>query len=218
MEDTTIEDMLKTIENSFAQKDYPETLKILEANKSQMPPGLWHYNMGTVHGKLGNYPLARFHFLKAESEGFNSKEVMTNRELVEKKLDIERSESSVSTSDYLVRGGMTAAQGILSMFSLFLIIAAIFTLWKRNSLKIFSSVLLPALILIGLNIWIKNWNRQIVITPQPIFEGPSAIFEARNEIPSGVMVVVVEKDGWLQIIYPSRYQGWVKPEGMKELR
>jgi len=32
------------------------------------------------------------------------------------------------------------------------------------------------------------------------------------------MLVVVEKDGWLQIIYPSRYQGWVKPEGMKELK
>jgi len=218
LEDTTIEDMLKTVENSFAQKDYPGTLKILEANKSQMSTGLWHYNMGTVHAKMENYPLARFHFLKAEAEGFNSKEVLTNRELVERKLDIERSESSISTSDYLVKGGMTAAQGILGMVSLFLIIAAIFSLWKRNSLKIFGVILLPALILVGLNIWIKNWNRQIVMTPQPIFEGPSAIFEARNEVPPGVMLVVVEKDGWLQIIYPSRYQGWVKPEGMKELK
>ena len=210
--------MLKTVERSFAQKDYPEALKTLEANKSQISPGLWHYNVGTVYGKMENYPLARFHLLKAELEGFNSKEVIVNRELVESKLDIQKIESPITTSEYLVKGGMIAAQGFLGMVSLCLVIAAIFTLWKRNSLKIFSIILMPALFLIGLNFWINNWERQIVITPGPIFEGPSAIFEARNEIPSGVMVVVVKKEGWLKVIYPSRFQGWIKPEGLKELK
>ncbi len=218
MEDTTIEDMLKTVESSFAQKDYPEALKILEASKSQIPSGLWHYNMGTVFGKMGNYPLARFHLLKAEAEGFKSKEAIANRELVESKLEIEKIETPITTSDYLVKGGMIAAQGLLGMLSLCLIIGALFTLWKKNSLKIFSLVVLPAFLLIGLNVWISNWNRQIVMNPKPIFEGPSAIFEARNEIPAGVMVVVRENEGWLQIIFPSRYQGWIKPDGLKELK
>lgn len=218
MEDTTIEDMLKTVESSFAKKDYSAALKNLESNQSQIPPGLWHYNMGTVYGKMENYPLARYHLLRAQAEGFISKESFSNLELVERKLDIEKLEKPVTTTDYFVLGGLTAAQGILGMVSLCLIIVAIFTLWKKNSLKVFGLILLPAFIFIGLNVWINNWNRQIVINPQPIFEGPSAIFEARNEIPSGVMVIVNEKDGWLQIVYPSRYQGWVKPEGLKELK
>lgn len=218
MEDTTIEDMLKTVERSFAQKDYPEALKILEANKSQISPGLWHYNMGTVLGKLEHYPLARFHLLQAEAEGFNSKEVLTNRELVESKLEIEKLENPITTSDYLMKGGMMAADGLFSMVALCLVIAAILTLWKKNSLKLFSLILVAAFAILGLNLWINSWSRQIVINPRPVFEGPSAIFEARNEVPSGVMLVIVEKEGWLKIIYPSRFQGWIKPEGLKELK
>lgn len=217
MEDTTIEDMLKTVEASFAQKDYRGALKILEANQSQISPGLWHYNMGTVYGKLENYPLARYHLVMADEKGLSSQEVITNRNLVETKLEIPKFEKPQIWSDYLIKTGVVATQGIFVTISLLLIIGAIIALWKKSSIKIFGLFLTVGLFVMGLNWWIGSWDRKIVLMSQPIYEGPSVIFEARDELPPGIMLVTIKKEGWLEVIYPSRFKGWIKDSGLKEL-
>jgi hypothetical protein len=218
LEDTTIKDVLKTVEGLYAQKNYQSALKLLETNQAQISSGIWHYNMGTVLGKLENYPLARYHLLMANEEGFNSKEVLLNKKLIESKLDISKFEKPYTVTDYLVKGSLEASQGILTSLSLILVIVGIINLWKKSSYKIGSVLILSAVMVLGLNWWIQSWNKVIVLTTQSVQEGPSAIFPSREEVPAGVMIITRSNGDWLKIVYPSRLQGWIKNSGLKELK
>ncbi len=77
--------------------------------------------------------------------------------------------------------------------------------------------LLLVLIPVGLNWWVKSWPYAVVVAPQAIQEGPSAIFPARGELPVGVLVITREMGEWEEVIYPSRFQGWIKKQGLKVL-
>lgn len=218
LEDKSIEDVLKTVEATYARKDYPGALKILEENQAKLSSGVWHYNMGTVLGKLENYPLARFHFLKAEDEGFHSQEVAANKSLVEERLDVAKYEKPLTTSDYLVRSGMFLSEGLFTTITLLLVLVAVWSIWKKASWKAFGSLMSIALIIFGINLWVHQWDKRIALSPVGVQDGPSAIFQAKGELPSGLVVITEKKGNWLKIIYPSRFEGWVKEGSLKELR
>ncbi len=218
LEDTTIEDVLKTVEAYHNQKDYTSALSLLQANKANISPGVWHYNVGTMYGKLENWPMARYHFLMAELEGLSSKEVISNRILAEEKLEVQKLEKSFSSSDFFIKGSLEASQGILTSVSLLLVFFGVVCLWKKKTFKMIGILFGTSLIFVGLNLWIQTWNKYIVIKPQPIYEGPSIIFAKREELPQGVLLVTRQKDDWLQVIYPSRFEGWIKLNGLKELK
>lgn len=218
MEDTTIEDVLKTVEALYAQKNYQEALKTLEANRAEISAGIWHYNVGTVFGKLENWPMARYHLTMADLEGFNSQELSVNKKLAETKLEIAKFEQANSASDYFTKGALEASQGILTTLSLILVIIAIVNMWKKSSYKVLSVLLTSALLVLGLNWWIHSWDKVIVVNSQAIQEGPSVIFPSRDELPPGVLLVISRKGEWVKILYPSRFQGWIKNAGFKELK
>ncbi len=218
MEDTTIEDMLKTVEAAFAQKDYRGALQILETHQSKISPGLWHYNVGTIYGKLGNFPLSRYHLLMADQEGLRTKEVITNRNLVETKLEIDKYEKPLVWTDYLIKGSLAASEGIFATIGLLLVVFALFSLWKKKSFKAFGIIVTLFLIISGINVWVHSWDKKMVMIAQPLFEGPSQIFPAREEVPAGVLLITVKKGEWLDVIYPSRFKGWIKDSGLKELK
>lgn len=192
-------------------------MKALEENKAAIAPGIWHYNMGTIYGKLENYPLSRFHFMMAELEGFSTKELFQNKELVETKLDIQKLEKPLTVSDYLRKGSLIGSQGIFTLLSLVLIILAVVSVWKKESLKVFTSLLVTAGVLLGVNFWVNAWNKSIVITSQTIHDGPSVIFSSTNELAPGVMLITSKEGEWLKVVYPSRFAGWIKNTGLKEL-
>jgi hypothetical protein len=218
LEDTTIEDVLKTVEAFHNQKEYQKALATLEANQSKISPGVWHYNMGTEYGKLDNLPLARYHFLMAELKGLNSKEVLSNRNLIESKLDITRLEKPISSYDYFIKISLEASKGILTTVSLLLVIIGLFNLWKKSNFKALGICLFFALGFTGMNWWVNSWDKSIVMETKSVQEGPSAIFSVKGELPVGVMVITQAKGEWLEIIYPSRFQGWIKESGLKELK
>lgn len=218
MEDTTIEDVLKTVGDLYNQKKYQDALKTLEANQESIGSGIWHYNVGTVLGKLENYPLARYHLLMAENEGFTIQEVSLNKKLIESKLDIVKYEKAYSIRDYFIKGAIGASQGILTTLSFLLVIFIIINLWKKSNIKTISVLIVSILFTLGLNWWIHTWNKVIVLSSQSIQDGPSAIFPVREELPTGVMLVASREGDWLKIIYPSRFQGWIKNKGLKELK
>ena len=217
MEDTTIEDTLKTVESLYIQKDYANALKILVAKQSELPSGLWNYNMGTVYAAMENWPLARLHLLRADILGTGSQEAVQNLELVESKLDVENLEKPLSLSDYLAQGSMIASEGILTSFALLILVIGLWNLRKQNSLKFLIGLFSTVLFVLGINWWIRSWPKAIVTKPQIIHEGPSGIFPEREELPAGVLVISSSSDGWQKIYYPSRFKGWIKNEGLKEL-
>ena len=217
MEDTTIEDVLKTVADLYAQKEYQKALEILTVNKNKISEGVWHYNVGTIYGKLENLPMARYHLIEAEWKGANSKEVIDNKIYIESKLEIPTLEKPLSPSDYFVKGAITSSQGILTSVSLLILISALIVFWKKKSFVALMTGIALFSTVIGLNFWIISWDKMIVTNVQEIKEGPSEIFGLRGEIPPGLMIVGNKKGIWIEIVYPSRYQGWIKNSGLKEL-
>lgn len=182
-----------------------------------MDLGLWHYNMGTVFGQMNNWPMARFHFILAGTSGFHSKELNQNQQIAEEKLEIEQLEKPLGASDYLIKAGFIAADGpLLSLGFLFLAVG-LWVLRKKPTLKSASIFLLAVVTPLMLDVWIDSWPRKVVVMPKQVFEGPSALFGVRSELPAGILVITERKDGWEKIIFPSRFTGWVKSEGLKRL-
>ncbi len=217
MEDTTIENALKTFEEYYLKKDYPNAILTLEKNQKEIDPSIWHYDMGTVLAEMKNWPMARLHFILAERSGMDSKELHQNLELVENILEIPRLEKPLDPSDYLIKAGMIASQGPLLSLSLIFLIIGLWLIKKSPSLKsamiFLGSVSFPII----LNFWIDSWPKKIAINSIIIFEGPSALFEARGELPPGLLLITNVKGDWEQIIYPSRFSGWIKSQGLKRL-
>lgn len=217
LEDTTIENALKTFEDFYLKKDYPNALLTLEKNQKDLEPSLLHYNSGTVYGEMNNWPMARYHFLLAEKSGMNSKELQQNKSLAEDKLDVSRLEQPFGTSDYLIKTALVASEGPLVTVGLLLVVVGIWMLKKAPTFKNAVLLIVMAATPLLLNVWINSWPKQIVTDVKIVHDGPSALFGTRGEIPAGVMVITNTKDGWEEIIYPSRFGGWVKSEAMKRL-
>ena len=208
---------MKTFEGYYLKKDYPNALLILEKNQEALERGLWHYNLGTVYGEMKNWPMARFHFILAEANGFDSKELQQNQQLSEEALDISRLEKPLDTSDYLIKASLVASEGLLVTLSLIFLVAGLWFLKQKTTAKralIFVLVVVSPLIL---DAWIDSWPKKIVTASKPLFEGPSALFAARGELPAGLMVLTNVKGEWEEVIYPARFSGWVKADRMKRL-
>jgi hypothetical protein len=217
LEDTTIENALKTFEDLYLKKDYPNAILTLEKNQHEINAGLWHYNMGIALGQMNNWPMARFHFILAEASGVHSQELFQNLKLVEDKLDTVRLEQPLSTSDYIIKTGIIASDGpLLSLGFLFLVVGLWF-LKKKPSLKSALLFVLAVASPLMLDLWIDSWTRKIVITTTQIYEGPSALFGVKGELPQGLMVMTNTKGEWENIIFPSRFSGWIKSDGLKRL-
>jgi hypothetical protein len=218
LEDTTIEDILKTVVNLHDHKDYRKAIQVLEKDQSNLNPAIRHFNLGILHGKIEEWPLARFYFMLAEIEGYSSKELSINQKLVESKLSILRYEKPLSTQDYIMRGCIDASHGMIAMFSLLFVLVGIISAFKKMSLKLTFASLLTSFFLILFNFWVQSWDLGIVTSPQLIHEGPSTLFETQNEVPAGLMLVTTKHGEWLEIIYPSRFEGWIKDINVKELK
>jgi len=182
-----------------------------------MDLGLWHYNMGTVLGQMNNWPMARFHFILAQTSGYTAKELNQNIQLVEEKLEVTRLEQPLDSSDYLIKAGMVAAEGpLLSLGFLFLVVG-LWMLKKKPSFKSAGLFVLAVATPLMLDLWIDSWPRQIVTTTKVMYEGPSALFGTRGELPQGILIITNTKGDWEKIIYPSRFSGWIKSDGLIRL-
>lgn len=208
---------MKTFEGLYLKKDYPNALLELEKHKQDVDAGLWHYNMGTVEGQLKNWPSARYHFLLSDMSGLRNSELSQNLELAESQLGVVRLEQALNTSDYLIKGSLFVSQGPLLSLSLLFLVIGLCILKKQSSFKKMMLVLFFVALPLTLNFWIKSWPRKIVTSAKPIYEGPAAMFGTRGEVPAGVMVLTKVKDGWEEIVYPSRFSGWIKSDGLKRL-
>ncbi len=217
LEDTTIENALKTFEDLYLKKDYPNALLTLEKNQNEIEPGLWHYNMGTVLGEMKNWPMARFHFILAQNSGYQSPQLLQNQQLTEIALDVERLEKPLGAPDYLIKSALIMSDGILVSLSLVILVVGLWILKKKSSLKravVFLLIIASPLVA---DFWIHSWPRYIVTNAKTIYEGPSVLFGTRGELPAGIMVLTNTKGEWEEIVYPSRFSGWVKKDGLKRL-
>lgn len=167
---------------------------------------------------MQNWPMARYHFLMAEDQGMNTKVVGENKKLVEEKLEIERLEKASGASDYFIKGSLVASEGPLTSLGLLLLVIGLWILKKTPTFKKAMLFLAIVMMPLALNFWIESWPKKIVTETKVVYAGPSAIFETVGEIPEGIMVLTDSKGEWEKIVYPSRFTGWIKSEGLKRLK
>ncbi len=219
LEDTIIEDVLKKVESLHNRKEYAEAIRILETHKTAMSPGLWHYNLGVLYGKLNQLPLARYHLMMADKVGYSTKELFSNKLLVQEKLESSKFEMPLNFRDFIISGSLSASQGMFTLLSLLIIIFSIICMMKKTALKLSLFFAMMACFLMGYNFWVMQWPQSIVLEKVDIHEGPSSIFGLIGEIPPGVRLIVTTEGEWQKIIYPSRFSGWIKKgKALKELK
>ncbi len=208
---------MKTFEDFYVKKDYSNALQTLEKHANVLPAGLLHYNLGTVYLRMENWALARYHFLRADNAGFSRTELQQNMQLVEERLELSRLEHPLNSTDFIIKGALVVQNEILTSLSLILLVAGLIVL--RKSASVLKVVLWSFIVIlpIGLSYGIGMLPKYIVTEPLVLADGPSAIFDTTGELPAGVMVIVKTKDDWKEIIYPSRFTGWVKASGLKKL-
>jgi hypothetical protein len=209
--------VLKTFENFYVAKDYPNALLTLKEHKSELEPGVWHYNMGTVSAQMQRLGEARYHLLMASKSGFNNKELNQNLSLVEQKLDIKRLEQPLDTKDYIIKGSLLAQQGFLTFLSFAILLMGLWILKKKADFRKIVLFLVLVLAPIALNFWISSWPKAVATAAQPVNDGPSVIFGTTGELPPGVLIVLKGEGEWREIIYPSRFKGWIKSTDLLEL-
>jgi hypothetical protein len=218
MEDTTIEDVLKTIETLYAQKAYRDALDYLSQNQNSLSRGVWHYNMGTLFARLEDWPMARYHLMMADRSGYASIELSLNQRLVESKLSVKKWEKLLSSKDYAIRGALLGSEGIFTMIGFIMMIGGFYLLRNKSKQKGALATLFFSFLFFGATLWIKSWNWGIVLGPQVVREGPSLIFNSKEELPPGVMILSVRHGEWLKVIFPEKFEGWIKNANIKELR
>lgn len=217
MEDTTIEDVLKTFEAYYAQKDYAKSLEILKAKASAFEKDNWEYNMGTVLARMENFPEARFHLLQAEKLGLSAPGLDQNLSLVEEKLEVPRLEKSLNTQDYALKAGLVLSEGYFSTLSLLGLVVGILVLKSKFSWKRVLGFVFLISAPLALNFWITSLDQFVAVKPANLQEGPSLIFSKVGDVPAGIRLVGKADGSWIKIIYPSRFSGWVKSSELKIL-
>lgn len=189
----------------------------LEKNREKISAGVWHFNMGTLKAKMNVPAEARYHFLSAEKSGFTDEKLGRNLSLVEAELEIQTLEKPIDSFDYAVRFGLWAQNGFLTTLSLIFLLGGLLILRKEKKYYVLALTVLLTILPLGIGFWVKSWDKSVSVVSQEVHEGPSVIFGSRGELPPGVMVITKDAGEWKEIIYPSRFSGWIKNSGIKKL-
>lgn len=195
----------------YQEKNYDEALKLLNQHKSELEPGVYHFNLGTILLKKEQFAFGRYHLELAIKNGFYTTESLKNLNSSKELLNVIQFEETnfwERTSQVLY----TAPWDFYLFFTL-LTLGATLLFWKKLSSK-FSKIALIIIAVVPLSfplIFINNQFAIVTQKEQPIFEGPSEVFDQSNELPIGLKVLVKDNnDGWYKIITPERFSGWVK--------
>lgn len=210
MEDSFIEDVIRSFREFYEQKDYANAELVLRKNADEMSPALWNYNLGTVLAQKNELAEARVHFLKAKALGFRSDALAGNLSIVEEKLEVSKWEQPLSLEDYSKSAALFAQGGLFTTLALIVLVLGLVHYLRTRVTKLIPLYALLMLVPLGMNLWVGQWESYIVRSPQPVLEGPSAIFAPVGEIPAGVRILTNKKDDWLRIVYPSRFAGWIR--------
>jgi hypothetical protein len=208
---------LGTFADQFAKGDYPNAMNELEKVREKISPGVWHFNMGTVQAKLSRPAEARYHFLEARHMGLQEEALTQNLQFIEDQLEVVKLEKPIEPMDYAMKFGLWAENGFFTMLSLILLLGGLLVLKREKKYWVLAVTIIVAAIPIGIGTWVNSWDRSVNLVPHEVLEGPSAIFASRGELPPGVMVITKRSGDWVEIIYPSRFRGWIKSTGLKEL-
>jgi hypothetical protein len=214
MKKSNIDQILKSLQQHYLSKDYEAASKHLIKHKNSMDPGLFHYNLGTVHTKSGSLAAGRYHLEKAVKNNFVNTKVLNNINFVEKTLSVVDLSSSKNISDQTMNFSLRYSAEAYFGLTLMCLLAILLCFKKKiiQNVLIAGTLVFLAMIPIGIQqLYLKNINYAILLQDTEVREGPSSVFISKTSLQAGSKVIVGEfESGWVYIKYPIELSGWLK--------
>lgn len=207
---------MKAFADHLAQGQVKEAKEVLNNAKDNLEPSIYWFNMGLADAKLEQWAQARISLLKSQKISARN-ETNINLEIVEGHLAVSEYESPQTIKDYGIQSTYFVGTQLALTINLALLVIGLWNYNKKKKLKEFIIILCLMLGLSALSIWTKNWPWYVASNEVAIYHGPSALFDQKGVIPKGIKILGKEKDNWIQVIYPSRLEGWIKKELISEL-
>lgn len=193
-----------------------EAEEVLTQLKGELDPSVYWFSMGKLYAKDNNWSDARIAFLKSQKI-YPRQETIDNLLVVEKKLVVSELEAPRSIKDYSIHTTYFIGAELALTLNLALLVWGLWRFKKTKSYKQLLAIISVILMLSGLSFWTRNWPWVVAEEELIVFHGPSEIFDKVQVVPKGIKFLGVEKDSWIKIIYPSRFEGWIKKENISEL-
>lgn len=221
MENISMETLLKSLRDHYQKGEFDSVKDLLLQNKAGFHKGEFHYNLGTVYSKMGNYAVGRYHLEKAVHEGYETVAAKHNLKTVQTNLSVHDVTTSKTYDDVLLSKGLE--YGIdFYVFATLLILVISTVLFSKKLIGRWGFGLLVIVSLAPVSthqLYLKKLNVGVNFKELQVYEGPSGIFEKTGEIPSGAKLVLGKAiDGWFFVERPLDYVGWVKSENLGILK
>ncbi len=217
---TTQESSETTDQNSFealyVKKDYKGAVNYLLRNKQSLNSGIFHYNLGTVYSKLGDYPAARFHFEKAIKEGYINSSALNNLGYVKSQLQVDDLSTSSMLADELMNAALTVPSSAYVTITLILLLAGMLMV-KAKKIKrkvtMALGILIVATPVLFSQFYLEKVNYAVTFKDIPLYEGPSKIFSEKGKVRAGSKIILGEfKEGWFYVKFPISLAGWINKD------
>lgn len=217
MSDHNINETLKTVEDFYLKEQYQAALDLLVKSKDQLDAGLYHFNLGTIYAKQGNYPVARFHLEKSIKKGFYSSEVSNNLKYVNEQLSLDQASMVASPIPRLILQAKLIPSDFYVAISLMGICTILFLMKLAVIKKLFFKTLFIVISLTPLLFlyYLSTVHLAIVLGKAEVREGPSKIYKSKNELEAGTKLVIGDQyENWFFVKYPEVKSGWVNRESV----
>lgn len=215
--DKSIESTAKiSFEELYLKKDYKGAANYLLQNKQQFDSGIFHYNLGTVYSKQGDFAAARFHLEKAIKEGYINSSSLNNLTYVKGQLQVDDLSTSSNLPDQLMNSALAIPPtAYLSLSLVFLLcgISLLKTKKLRRKLSMALFALLIAAPVVFSNLYLDKINYAVAFKDVPLYEGPSKIFAEKGQIKAGSKIILSDfKEGWFYVKFPISLTGWINKD------
>ena len=201
------------IEKLYTQGDFVAARKLLVEKKETLSEGLFHYNLGTLYAKEGNWALGRFHLEKAFTKNFANRMLFNNLEAVKSELNVLELGERGSLSERSVDASLSLPPASWLSFTLVLLLLWLLSIkkqWIESSLWRGVCLLVTLVPLLYSQIYLERMRYAIVLEDTQIHEGPSNIYEDSGTLKAGSKIIVGKSNnGRYLILYPELLSGWI---------
>ena len=216
MANTSINEISKSLETLYLDGKFEEAVDFILKNKPVLSDIDFHYNLGVVYTKLGDFGPGRYHFELAMKKGYIGSDLLNNLNVIKSHIQV----ADISSSDQLFDQVLNAFSSIPVGYSLSITLVLITTILILYRVKLMESKLTMGLcaflaltpVVTHLSM-VSGKSFAVSMKELKIYEGPSAIYDVKQTIPGGSKFITGRTDGgWFYIDYPVEIAGWVKKE------
>jgi hypothetical protein len=216
MANTSINEISKSLETLYLDGKFEEAVDFILKNKPALSDIDFHYNLGVIYTKLGEFGPGRYHFELAMKKGYVGSDLLNNLNVIKSQVQVADISSSNEIYDQVLNAFSSIPIGYSFSITLVLLITILILfrvkLMESKITLVACSILAFAPILTHFSM-IKGKTFAVSMKQMEVFEGPSAIYDVKQTIPGGSKFITGKSDGgWFYIDYPVELSGWVKKE------